>query len=220
MHSWILPSHTFAQHYGTGHSWSCNSHTSQRASSELRTPVSMRKWAGLISFLFPEATRGSHNLVFPYSAGGHRLTHWQARIKQLLWARLSEYKMSNTKLWINVKLINLASLIHFSAWWYILPEMADSTIHRIKISDHKEIQSLEVLCKEGRGQRKERREEPERTNLMISVKISSFLLEVTNSALTQYHVLLLFVLVLIIERIFFLFIFNFEEPGLPLWLSW
>lgn len=180
----------------------------------------MRKWAGLISSLFPEATRSSHSLAFPCSAGGHRLTHWQASIKQLLWARLNEYKMSNTKLWINVKLMNLASLIHFSAWWYVLPEMADATIHRIWISDHKEIKSLEVLCKEGRGQRKEIREEPERCNLMTSVKILSLHLEVTNSALTQYHVLFIFVLVPILERNFFLFIFNFEEPGLPLWLSW
>lgn len=180
----------------------------------------MRKWAGLISSLFPEATRGSHSLAFPSSAGGHRLTHWQASIKQLLWARLNEYKMSNTKLWINVKLMNLASLIHFSAWWYVLPEMVDSTIHRIWISDHKEIKSLEVLCKEGRGQRKEIREEPERCNLMTSVKILSLLLEVTNSALTQYHVLFILVLVPILERNFFLFIFNFEEPGFPLWLSW
>lgn len=65
-------------------------------------------------------------------------------------------EMNITKLWINVKLINLPLLIHFLAQQHVLPEMADSTIHRIWISNHKEVQSLEVLCKEEVKGKKER----------------------------------------------------------------
>lgn len=63
-------------------------------------------------------------------AAGHRLTHWQASIKQLLWASFSEHKSAKHRA-MNKDVINLALLVRIFAQQQALLELAKSTIHRI-----------------------------------------------------------------------------------------